>query len=42
MVGDGGGEMAKKSNVAVLNDLIAVFCYPLVSKFIRCSGKNKL
>ena len=31
----------KKSNVAVLKNLIALFCYPLVSKFMRCSSKEK-
>ena len=32
-----------KSNVAVLKNLIALFCYPLVSKFMRCLiKKNKI
>ena len=29
-----------QSNVAVLKNLIALFCYPLVSKFMRCLSKN--
>ena len=32
----------EKSNVALLKNLIAVFFYPLVSKFMRCLSKNKL
>ena len=35
-------EREKESNVAVLKNLIAVFCYPLVSKFMRCFSENKL
>ena len=31
----------EKSYVAVLKNLIAVFCYPLVSKFMRCLYCNK-
>ena len=31
----------KKSNVAVLKNLIALFCYPLVSKFMRCLSIKK-
>ena len=33
-------EDSEKSNVAVLNNLIAVFCYPLVSKFMICLGNK--
>ena len=32
----------KKSNIAVLKNLIAVFCYPVFSKFMTYLSKNKL
>ena len=32
----------KKRNVAVLKNLIALLCYPIFSKFMRCLSKNKL